>query len=176
MSHRTILALTAGVALVGACEQPRDPVEPAAAVGEEAPMEAARVAVQQHEDFGQYLTDEQGRTVYAFSADEPGERSACFGECARTWPPVFTQEGPEAAHPAVDADELDTLDRDDETRQATYHGWPLYYYVRDARPMDVEGQGAEGFGGTWFILGPDGERIEVEEDEGILEGVMPDDD
>jgi predicted lipoprotein with Yx(FWY)xxD motif len=72
----------------------------------------------------------------------------------------------------VDEGKLGTIERQDGVEQATYDGWPLYYYVRDAQAGDMEGQAIESFGGRWFLIGPDGERIEAEE-EGVIERVLP---
>jgi predicted lipoprotein with Yx(FWY)xxD motif len=173
MSFGKWIVLGAVLAVVVGCER-REPTQPgvAPAEGAEVTGEAARVAVQQQEDVGQYLADAQGRALYIFTADEKGERSACFDACAQTWPPLFTQEDPEAAHAAVDEGKLGTIERQDGVEQATYDGWPLYYYVRDAQAGDMEGQAMESFGGRWFLIGPDGERIEAEE-EGVIERVLP---
>lgn len=40
--------------------------------------------------------------------------------------------------------------------QTTYGGWPLYYYVGDAAPGDVNGQGLDG---QWFVVGADGKLV-----------------
>jgi predicted lipoprotein with Yx(FWY)xxD motif len=176
MNHRHIVVCAAGLAILVACERDPEPMPPAtaAAEGEELPVQGSRISVQQHEDHGQYLSDAQGRTLYVFTADEQGERSACFDACAEAWPPLFTEADPESAHAAVDTDKLGTIERQRDVEQVTYDGWPLYYYARDTQPMDVEGQGIESFGGHWWLIGPDGRRVESEEDEGVIDRIMPD--
>jgi predicted lipoprotein with Yx(FWY)xxD motif len=36
--------------------------------------------------------------------------------------------------------------------QVTYAGHPLYYFIGDRHPGEVNCQGAEQFGGTWYVL------------------------
>jgi predicted lipoprotein with Yx(FWY)xxD motif len=36
--------------------------------------------------------------------------------------------------------------------QVVYNNWPLYYYVKDAKPGDVAGQN---LGNKWFVVPPD---------------------
>lgn len=106
---------------------------------------------------GEILVDGEGRTLYLLTADSPDE-STCFDACAEAWPPFTTTDAATAGEGA-DASLLDTLERDGET-QVAYNGWPLYYFQGDAGPDEVNGQGIESFGGTWWVLGPDGEPIE----------------
>ena len=39
-----------------------------------------------------------------------------------------------------------------------YNNWPLYYYVGDVGPGDVDGQGVDG---VWFVVGADGKLIKA---------------
>ena len=56
-------------------------------------------------------------------------------------------EVPGKAHDEVTG-ELGTLTRTDGTMQATYNGWPLYYFAGDAAQGDANGQGV---GDVWFV-------------------------
>ena len=38
----------------------------------------------------------------------------------------------------------------------TLAGWPLYYFARDAKACDVNGQAV---GGIWWVVGPNGQKI-----------------
>ena len=78
---------------------------------------------------GMYLTGASGRAVYLWVADT-GDRSSCSGACAKYWPPVVTKAGPTAAG-GVQASDLGTITRSDGTKQVTYNGHPLYYFVGD---------------------------------------------
>ena len=122
-------------------------------------MEASgtTVATAEH-DLGTILVGPEGLTLYLLTADSEGE-STCTAGCADAWPPLTTEGEPQAGEGA-DASLLGTLTRDDGSTQVTYNGWPLYYYSGDANPGDAAGQGFESFGGTWWVLGPDGNPID----------------
>jgi len=40
-----------------------------------------------------------------------------------------------------------------------YHGWPLYYFTRDEDADAPQGQDVESFGGEWYLITPDGEKV-----------------
>jgi predicted lipoprotein with Yx(FWY)xxD motif len=105
---------------------------------------------------GEVLIAADGRTVYLFTADE-GETSACYGECATAWPPLIATEP--TAGPGVEASMLGTTERDDGEPQVTYGGQPLYYFIQDEKPGDVNGQGIVHFGGAWWVVSAAGEQI-----------------
>lgn len=106
--------------------------------------------------YGQILVDASGRTLYLLTADN-GTQSSCYGECAVIWPPD-TQTGT-ATGGQVDAAKVGTTARTDNTSQVTYNGHPLYTYAQDAKPGDVNGQGLNTFGGTWYVVGPNGNAV-----------------
>ncbi|WP_257577837.1 hypothetical protein [Streptomyces sp. JJ38] len=124
----------------------------------------ASVAVESS-PYGDILVGENGFTLYMFEADSPGE-STCYDACAEAWPPLTTDGDPIAGN-RVDADLLGTMEREDGTTGVTYNDFPLYYYQADSDADDINGQGIDGFGGLWYVLGPDGEPIEerVSDDE-----------
>ena len=41
----------------------------------------------------------------------------------------------------------------------TYNGHPLYTFVKDHKPGDVNGQGLTAFGAAWFAVSPAGNQI-----------------
>src|SRR5829696_8966568 len=90
---------------------------------------------------GNFLVDDQGRTLYVFANDTQNSgTSACTdSECLTEWPPVIVSGTPTAGDGA-DATKLGTITREDGTMQATYNGWPLYYYSGDVAPGDMNGQ------------------------------------
>ncbi|MEX2536799.1 MAG: c-type cytochrome [Trueperaceae bacterium] len=127
------------------------------------------VTVGEHEELGAYLTDAEGRSLYLFTNDEQGGSSSCFDQCAENWPPVVVQGEPTAGEGANES-LLGTVERDDGAVQLTYHGWPLYYFVRDEEPGATAGQAV---GGVWYLVSAEGEAVgapAVEEDEGAAEG------
>jgi predicted lipoprotein with Yx(FWY)xxD motif len=97
------------------------------------------------------------RTVYLFAADK-GPTSTCSSACAEVWPPVTTSGNPQAGGGAVSAN-LGTITRSDGTKQVTYKGHPLYYYVGDPNSGDTSGQGINSFGAPWYVLSPSGSAV-----------------
>ena len=84
--------------------------------------------------------------------------SACSGACAQAWPPV-PAAGTLTASGGAQASDLGTLTRSDGTKQATYDGHPLYYFVGDSGPGQTAGQGSDNFGAKWWLVGPSGAKI-----------------
>ncbi len=114
----------------------------------------AEVAVATSE-LGDILVDGDGRTLYLFTVDtQNGDTSACTGDCLGTWPPLA---GEATAGAGVDAALLGTVTRDDGSAQATYNGWPLYYFAADAAAGDTNGQGV---GDVWWVIDPAGNAIQ----------------
>jgi predicted lipoprotein with Yx(FWY)xxD motif len=97
-------------------------------------------------------------TVYLFEADK-GSTSTCSEACAQAWPPVTTTGEPKAEGGAAAAD-LGTTTRSDGTKQVTYKGHPLYYYVTDQQSGETTGQGVNSFGAAWYVLSPKGNKID----------------
>lgn len=105
-------------------------------------------------DLGTILVDGEGMTLYMFTNDtqDSGE-SVCEGDCLVAWPPL---EGEPTAGEGVDESLLGTIERSDGSTQASYNGWPLYYWAQDTAPGDVTGQGVND---VWYVLDPAGEPI-----------------
>jgi predicted lipoprotein with Yx(FWY)xxD motif len=112
----------------------------------------ALVTVADSSQVGEHVVDADGRSLYVFLNDSPGE-SACDGGCLEAWPPAsVAEEAPLTAGEGITA-QLGTLERADGTQQLTLDGWPLYRYAADADPGDITG---EGVGGVWFVARADG--------------------
>jgi hypothetical protein len=82
--------------------------------------------------------------------------SACTGACASAWPPVT---GTATAAGSAKASDLGTITRSDGTKQVTYDGHPLYYFVGDSGPGTASGQGSDNFGAKWWLVSPAGSDI-----------------
>jgi predicted lipoprotein with Yx(FWY)xxD motif len=67
-----------------------------------------------------------------------GNGQACQRFCALIWSPVLTSGRPEAGT-GVDQRALGVVVRPDGTRQVTYHGKPLYLFIKDAYIPGVTG-------------------------------------
>lgn len=142
----------------GQAEQPEQAQEQAAA-GQAAPTEVA-IGVATASDGASYLVGADGRTLYRFLTDAPQGTSHCYEPCSRNWVPVTTTDTPQAGEGLEDSGALGMVERNDQTQQATYRGWPLYYFAGDEQagdmngleitdhfvpvPPDVEGIGGEG--------------------------------
>jgi predicted lipoprotein with Yx(FWY)xxD motif len=98
-------------------------------------------------------------TVYMFEGDT-GPSSSCSGECASVWPPV-TSGGAPVAGAGVAAADLGTITRRDGTKQVTYNGHPLYFYAKDGDSGDAYGQGIMGFGASWYVIAPSGNKVDT---------------
>jgi predicted lipoprotein with Yx(FWY)xxD motif len=110
-----------------------------------------------HGKLGTYLVDSKGRSLYLFKKDKT-TKSTCYDACATAWPPLLTSGKPKAAGNAK-ASLLSTTKRRDGTRQVTYKGHPLYYFIQDKKAGDTKGQDVDGFGAQWYVLAPSGSAI-----------------
>jgi predicted lipoprotein with Yx(FWY)xxD motif len=104
---------------------------------------------------GTFLTSGSGRAIYLWAKDAGG-MSACTGACASAWPPVT---GTATAAGSAKASDLGTITRSDGTKQVTYDGHPLYYFVGDSGPGTASGQGSDNFGAKWWLVSPAGSDI-----------------
>ena len=107
---------------------------------------------------GKVLADGSGRTLYLFEKDK-GPKSTCFGACATAWPPLTTTGKPKASH-GVSASKLGTTSRGGGVKQVTYHGHPLYRFVKDTGPRQTKGQDVNAFGAGWYVLSAAGNKID----------------
>lgn len=103
---------------------------------------------------GKALVDANGRTLYLFAADQPNvSKLSAAGQAI--WPP-FTSTTVPAATGGAAAARIGIISA---TRQITYNGHPLYYYVGDQRPGQASGQGLNQFGARWYVLSASGAAI-----------------
>jgi predicted lipoprotein with Yx(FWY)xxD motif len=107
---------------------------------------------------GRILVDSRGHSLYLFEADK-GTRSACYGACAKFWPPLLTRARPVAGAGAK-ASLLGTTKRKDGKLQVTYHGHPLYLFQLDTKAGATKGQDSHAFGAGWYVLTPSGLKLE----------------
>ncbi len=88
------------------------------------------------------VTDDKGMTLYTFDKDTDGQPS-CYDDCAVKWPPYLGKEG------ETMAEDWTLVKRTDGTMQWAYDGKPVYFFVDDAKPGDMAG---EGMGGVWHVI------------------------
>jgi predicted lipoprotein with Yx(FWY)xxD motif len=104
-------------------------------------------------DYGPMLFDDTGQAIYLFDVETSAE-PACYGACAKAWPPVLTKGSPVVGS-GVKKSLLGTTERNDGTTQVTYNGHPLYFYAHEGK-REVLCHNIEGFGGLWLVVQPDG--------------------
>lgn len=137
-------------------------------------MSGTTIQVMESEPYGDYVTDSEGNAVYIFVASDAATEGAdpmtegiretavsCTGECLEAWP-AFTAEGEVEAVEGIDA-ELVYLASFDDRQHVVFNGWPLFYFVQDEEPGETNGHGIEGFGGVWYLIGPDGKHLEFQD-------------
>jgi predicted lipoprotein with Yx(FWY)xxD motif len=129
---RMILGLTAALFLTGAAMTGALAADPAKTMDTTA---------------GKVWTGVGDMTLYTFDKDTKGAMtSACTGKCIEAWPPFLA-----AADAKAEGDWtiVDAADKDGKpVKMWAYDGWPLYYYVKDAAPGDVTG---DGVGKVWHV-------------------------
>src|SRR4051794_1625296 len=106
---------------------------------------------------GKVLVDSKKRTLYMLTADGKNT-STCSGACAANWPPAKAPKKPKVAA-ALKQRKLKVIKRSDGTKQLAYAGHPLYRFVGDSKPGDVNGEGINAFGGLWYVLAKSGSPV-----------------
>jgi predicted lipoprotein with Yx(FWY)xxD motif len=108
---------------------------------------------------GKDLAAANGRALYLFTADKAGS-SACNGSCAATWKPLLASGRPAAARGSgLTAKLLGTIRRANHSLQVVYNGHPLYEFAGDTKAGQIGGQGANEFGGHWYIVNTSGHAV-----------------
>lgn len=148
---RLLLGATAAVTLVTACGG----ADTTSSSGGGGAGGAATISATQA-SAGMVLTGPSGKTVYTL-VDSSGKPVACTSGCLAVWPPVTTTGAP-AAGSGVTAT-LSTAAASDGSTQAAANGDPLYYYSGDTGTGQTNGQGLMSFGGTWYALQANGQKV-----------------
>lgn len=97
---------------------------------------------------GAFLTGVDGKSLYLWTKDSK-DKSTASANVLANWPPLLVTAADQATAGAGVTGTLATIKRDDGTTQVTYNGIPLYYYVKDAKAGDINGQALNG---TWFLV------------------------
>ena len=94
----------------------------------------------------------EGLTLYTFDNDEPGV-SNCEGDCLVNWPPLLVVSADDIPlGEGLDPAEFGTITRDDGALQVTYQDMPLYFFIGDEAPGDMNG---DGLNDVWHIITSD---------------------
>jgi len=133
-----------------------------------AALQEAVINVAKDPKLGQILVDGKGMTLYMFTKDE-ADKSNCNADCLATWPPLLTQGKPMLGT-GVDASLVGSAKLADGSMIVTYNHMPLYYWVKDMKPGDTTGQGV---GSVWYVVSPDGKKVEVSGEDKVTETPAP---
>jgi predicted lipoprotein with Yx(FWY)xxD motif len=107
--------------------------------------------------YGRIIVDRSGRTLYMFDIERDGQ-PRCYGACAVSWPPLVSRVDPVTGS-GLDQALVTTAARKEGSRQVTYKGHPLYYYVGDRSPGEIKCQAVFEYGGGWYVLDVNGDKI-----------------
>lgn len=124
------------------------PPQPTAQPTATAPADTVKVAAS---SLGTIMTDANGMTLYYFINDVPSSgASACTGalNCSTTWPP-FSIDTIEVSSPQLDKADFSSITRADGNKQTTWYGWPLYHFIKDTKPGDVNGENVVK---KWYVM------------------------
>jgi len=120
---------------------------------------SATVMTRKCKKLGVILVNSRGRTHYMFVPDHRKEVT-CTHKCARVWPPLKIRKGRRpTAGGAARKKLLGTDPNPSGGRVVTYNRWPLYTYIADSKPGQVNGQAIKLNGGYWYVLSPAGNVI-----------------
>lgn len=120
------------------------------------PPPSPSVKLASAQPYGSYLVDGNGRTLYLFARDLPAgggnpATSSCSGSsadmtsCVYFWPIFHAANN---VVQGIDASDLGEITRTDGLKQTTYKGWPLYYFVNDPNPGNINGEAIA----DWFVV------------------------
>jgi predicted lipoprotein with Yx(FWY)xxD motif len=105
---------------------------------------------------GSVVVDANGMTLYQLDKDS-ATTATCTGACTSIWVPVVPSAGaaPVAGN-GLDAAKIGVVNGAN-GQQVEYGGHPLYRFVNDKAPGDVNGEGFAG--GIWWVVGADGSKV-----------------
>ncbi len=105
--------------------------------------------------YGDVIWNSNKQAIYLFTK-EKGSKSRCYGDCAKAWPPVYSNGAPVAGR-GIDEDLIGTTERRGGRKQITYGGHPLYYYNEPRGKIFC--QNVFQFGGLWLVVAPNGKAV-----------------
>ena len=91
---------------------------------------------------GRVVTTVASATLYTFDDDQKGE-SSCYDDCAKHWPALIALSTAKAHW------RMSLTRRTDGQQQWAYDGKPLYTYVNDTMPGDING---DNVGNVWHVV------------------------
>lgn len=109
---------------------------------------------------GTLITGAAHRSLYILKSDEKTtssheKLSSCYAACTAVWPAVLASSMP-AVTGLANRSFVGLTTRKDGTKQVTYNGLPLYYYVADAKAGESVGNHLKDGFGLWIGMLPSG--------------------
>jgi predicted lipoprotein with Yx(FWY)xxD motif len=153
LSFTLLLAACApsGASAQGLYGNPAAPTGTASSAAPTAPATGSgSVQVAQNAKFGQILVTSSGLTLYTFDLDQVAVSRCESTSCVAYWPPYIASAQPTGG--AQIAARLGLIVRPDGRMQVTYNEMPLYTFIADKQPGDVNGDGVNQFGALWHVV------------------------
>lgn len=94
------------------------------------------------------LSDKNGMALYTFDKDVKN-KSNCYNICENKWPVAKVNVDTLKLPNGVSKDDFGTITRNNGAMQSTYKSKPLYYFFKDVKANDVNGDGLKG---VWHIV------------------------
>jgi len=108
---------------------------------------------------GRILAASNGHTLYLSSKDTKGI-STCTGTCSEFWKPLPAGSRDTVKRGAgLSAKLLGTAKLSGANKQLTYNHHPLYTYTGDRSDTTTAGEGADQFGGRWYVVNTNGNEV-----------------
>jgi predicted lipoprotein with Yx(FWY)xxD motif len=127
----------------------------AAAAGSTTTIETA----DHNRQLGRILAASNGHALYLFGRDKRGV-STCTGTCATLWKPLLAgSRDVVRTGSGLSAKLLGMAKLSGGRKQVTYNHHPLYTYTRDRKSTTTAGEGANQFGGRWYVVNTKGAEV-----------------
>jgi predicted lipoprotein with Yx(FWY)xxD motif len=131
-----------------------------AAMAATASMHASHptVKVAKNATYGMVLVASNGRTLYRYAPDRKRVNTCSSNAvCNKTWPRLLiAATAKPTAGTGASASLLGKIKQSKGLWQATYAGYPLYYYSGDKKGGDANGQGFES---NWYVVNAKGALV-----------------
>jgi len=95
-----------------------------------------------------HLSDKSGMALYTFDKDTKNN-SNCYKGCEAKWPVFYANSDTLNLPNDVSSSDFGTITRKNGTMQTTYKSKPLYYFFKDTKSSDINGDGKKG---VWHII------------------------
>jgi predicted lipoprotein with Yx(FWY)xxD motif len=117
---------------------------------------------------GEFIVGQNNKTLYILDSEHVGSgftaadfKIKCLSNCLKTWIPLIIKDNTELMITGnkLQKNLLGKIKRENGKMQATYNGFPLYYFISDRKAGDTLGQNKKTEWGLWYVLGVDGKPI-----------------